>query len=53
MVSFTTAIMVTNVVLPQLMTSLRADLDQIQWVLTAPSPWWVGSLVCGATAICS
>ncbi len=37
MVSFTTAIMVTNVVLPQLMTSLRADLDQIQWVLTAPS----------------
>lgn len=37
MVSFTTAIMVTNVVLPQLMTSLRVDLDQIQWVLTAPS----------------
>ena len=36
MVSFTTAIMVANVVLPQLMTSLRADLDQVQWVLTAP-----------------
>jgi DHA2 family multidrug resistance protein len=36
MVSFTTAIMVANVVLPQLMTSLRVDLDQVQWVLTAP-----------------
>lgn len=37
MVSFTTAIMVANVVLPELMTSLRADLDQAQWVLTAPA----------------
>ncbi len=37
MVSFTTAIMVANVVLPKLMTSLRADLDQAQWVLTAPA----------------
>ena len=36
MISFTTTIMVANVVLPQLMTSLRADLDQVQWVLTAP-----------------
>ena len=36
MVSFTTAIMAANVVLPQLMTSLRVDLDQIQWLLTAP-----------------
>ena len=37
MVSFTTAIMMANVVLPQLMTSLRADLDQAQWILTAPA----------------
>ncbi|MBM3222653.1 MAG: DHA2 family efflux MFS transporter permease subunit [Candidatus Tectomicrobia bacterium] len=36
MVSFTIAIMVANVILPQLMTSLRADLDQAQWVLTGP-----------------
>jgi EmrB/QacA subfamily drug resistance transporter len=36
MVSFTMAIMVANVILPQLMTSLRADLDQVQWVLTGP-----------------
>jgi EmrB/QacA subfamily drug resistance transporter len=34
MVSFTIAAMVSNVVLPQIMTSLRADLDQVQWVLT-------------------
>ena len=34
MVSFTIAIMVSNVVLPQIMTSLRADLDQVQWILT-------------------
>ena len=34
MVAFTIAIMVANVILPQLMTSLRADLDQVQWVLT-------------------
>jgi MFS transporter, DHA2 family, multidrug resistance protein len=37
MVAFTTAIMAANVVLPQLMTSLRADLDQAQWILTAPA----------------
>ncbi len=36
MVSFTTAIMVANVILPHLMTSLRVDLDQVQWLLTAP-----------------
>jgi EmrB/QacA subfamily drug resistance transporter len=36
MVSFTIAIMVANVVLPEIMTSLRADLDQAQWILTAP-----------------
>jgi EmrB/QacA subfamily drug resistance transporter len=36
MIAFTTTIMVANVVLPQLMTSLRVDLDQVQWVLTAP-----------------
>jgi DHA2 family multidrug resistance protein len=35
MVSFTVAIMVANVVLPEIMTSLRADLDQAQWILTA------------------
>jgi EmrB/QacA subfamily drug resistance transporter len=34
MVSFTIAAMVSNVVLPELMTSLRADLDQVQWILT-------------------
>src|SRR4029453_1661962 len=34
MVSFTIAIMVSNVILPQIMTSLRADLDQVQWILT-------------------
>ena len=34
MVSFTIAAMVSNVVLPQIMTSLRADLDQVQWILT-------------------
>jgi MFS transporter, DHA2 family, multidrug resistance protein len=36
MVAFTIALMMTNVILPQLMTSLRADLDQVQWVLTGP-----------------
>lgn len=35
MVSFTIAIMVANVVLPEIMTSLRTDLDQAQWLLTA------------------
>jgi EmrB/QacA subfamily drug resistance transporter len=53
MVSFTTAIMVANVVLPQIMTSLRADLDQAQWILTAfgiaqmtvmPMVGWITSL---------
>ena len=34
MVAFTIAIMVANVVLPQIMSSLRVDLDQAQWVLT-------------------
>jgi EmrB/QacA subfamily drug resistance transporter len=54
MVAFTTAIMVANVILPQLMTSLRADLDQVQWVLTGsgiaqtvtmPMVGWLTSLV--------
>lgn len=54
MVSFTIAIMVANVILPQLMTSLRADLDQAQWVLTGsgiaqtvvmPMVGWLSSLV--------
>lgn len=34
MVAFTTAIMIANIILPQIMTGLRADLDQAQWVLT-------------------
>ncbi|MGE3539690.1 MAG: DHA2 family efflux MFS transporter permease subunit [Candidatus Tectimicrobiota bacterium] len=54
MVSFTIAIMVANVILPQLMTSLRADLDQVQWVLTGsgiaqtvvmPMVGWLSSFV--------
>lgn len=54
MVSFTIAIMVANVILPQLMTSLRADLDQAQWVLTGsgiaqtvvmPMVGWLSSLM--------
>jgi DHA2 family multidrug resistance protein len=36
MVAFTIALMMTNVILPHIMTSLRADLDQVQWVLTGP-----------------
>jgi DHA2 family multidrug resistance protein len=53
MVSFTIAIMVANVVLPEIMTSLRADLDQAQWILTAfgiaqtvvmPMVGWITSL---------
>jgi DHA2 family multidrug resistance protein len=35
MVAYSIAIMVANVVLPPIMVSLRADLDQAQWVLTA------------------
>ena len=34
MVSCTIAIMVSNVILPQIMTSLRADLNQTQWLLS-------------------
>ena len=34
MVSFTIAIMISNVVLPQIMASLRVDLDEAQWILT-------------------
>ena len=34
MVSFTIALMMANVILPEIMTSLRADLDQVQWILT-------------------
>jgi EmrB/QacA subfamily drug resistance transporter len=34
MVSFTIAAMVSNVVLPQIMASLRVDLDEAQWILT-------------------
>ena len=54
MVAFTTAIMAANVILPQLMTSLRADLDQVQWVLTGsgiaqtvtmPMVGWLTSLM--------
>ena len=54
MVAFTTAIMAANVILPQLMTSLRADLDQVQWVLTGagiaqtvvmPMVGWLSSLM--------
>lgn len=54
MVAFTIAIMVANVILPQLMTSLRADLDQVQWVLTGhgiaqtvvmPMVGWLTSLL--------
>ena len=36
MVAFTIALMMTNIILPHIMTSLRADLDQVQWVLTGP-----------------
>ncbi len=59
-VSFPIAIMVANVILPQLMTSLRADLDQVQWVLTGPGiaqtvtiplvAWLVGLM--GHRALC-
>ncbi len=54
MVSFTIALMVANVVLPEIMTSLRADLDQAQWILTGagiaqtvimPLVGWLTSLV--------
>lgn len=54
MVSFTIAIMVANVVLPEIMTSLRTDLDRAQWILTAfgiaqtavmPTVGWLTSLV--------
>jgi DHA2 family multidrug resistance protein len=54
MVSFTIAIMVANVVLPEIMTSLRTDLEQAQWILTAfgiaqtvvmPMVGWLTSLV--------
>jgi EmrB/QacA subfamily drug resistance transporter len=54
MVAFTIAIMVANVVLPQIMSSLRVDLDQAQWVLTAhgmaqtvvmPMVGWITSLI--------
>jgi EmrB/QacA subfamily drug resistance transporter len=34
MVSFTIAAMISNVVLPQIMASLRVDLDEVQWILT-------------------
>jgi EmrB/QacA subfamily drug resistance transporter len=34
MISFTIAVAVANVVLPQIMTSLRVDLDYAQWILT-------------------
>src|SRR4029450_5951374 len=36
MVAFTIALMMTNVILPQIMTRLRAALDQVQWVLPGP-----------------
>jgi DHA2 family multidrug resistance protein len=54
MVSFTIAIMVANVVLPEIMTSLRTDLDRAQWILTAfgiaqtavmPTVGWLTGLV--------
>lgn len=35
MIAYTVAITSASVILPQIMTSLRADLDQAQWVLTA------------------
>ncbi|RMF90262.1 MAG: DHA2 family efflux MFS transporter permease subunit [Nitrospinota bacterium] len=35
MIAYTMAIMMANVALPQIMTSLRADLDYAQWILTA------------------
>lgn len=34
-IAFSITVMIANVVLPQIMVSLRADLDQAQWVLTA------------------
>ncbi len=54
MVSYTIAISMGNIILPQIMTSLRVDLDQAQWVLTAfgiaqtvamPMVGWLTSLV--------
>jgi DHA2 family multidrug resistance protein len=54
--SLTTSIMggTVNVALPTMMTTLRAEVDQIQWVLTAfmitrtvmmPTLGWAGGLV--------
>lgn len=54
MVAFTIAVMVSNVVLPQIMASLRVDLDEAQWILTGhgiaqtvvmPMVGWLTSLI--------